>query len=115
MQYSRPMIELVYEIRRRVNSELKPSIKLSNPELLHELREHYLKTNCTIAKTLIKELFSLAGSPWNTLLENSKKKTNKQVTKVYRGQVSLEDAPSTKQGDAPPKKPVKIYRGQIVR
>ena len=115
MQYSRPMIELVYEIRRRVNADLKPSIKLSNPELFNELRDNYHQSNCAVTRALTKELFSLAGAPWNALLEDSDKSAAKQVSKVYRGQVGLEDAPQRKPAGAPRPKPVKIYRGQIVR
>ena len=44
------MIELVYEIRRRVPSELKPGVKLANPELFDELRDFYFKRADAVAK-----------------------------------------------------------------
>ena len=115
MQYSRPMIELVYEIRRRVHADLKPGIKLSNPELFNELTDIYHRISCTVTRTLIKELFALAGDPWDTLLENNQKNAAKQVTKMYRGQVSLEDAPRDDKAGEQKKKPVRIYRGQIIQ
>lgn len=42
VKYDRAMIALLREIRRHVASEVKPSIKLANPDLLYELRDIYL-------------------------------------------------------------------------
>lgn len=112
MQYTRPMIELVYEIRRRVRADLKPSIKMANPELMQELVDHYPSSKDTITRTLIKELLSLAGEPWEHSLEKGERKeTKRQITKVYRGQTSLEAAP---QKDPHTDRPARIYRGQSV-
>jgi len=114
MQYSKPMIDLVYEIRRRVDAGMKPSIKLANPEMLRELVEFYQGCKDTITRTLIKELLTLAGGPWVDQLDArlAKPHVPPQVAKVYRGQVSLENAPS---GDAAkPQKPLRIYRGRVV-
>ena len=115
MQYSKPMIDLVYEIRRRVDAKMKPGIKLANPDMLHELADFHHHCKDTITRTLIKELLSLAGEPWIDQLEEPKPKPNtpKQVTKVYRGQVSLIDSPladTAKESH----RPVRIYRGQVV-
>ena len=114
MQYSKPMIELVYEIRRRVNADLKPSIKLSNPELLNELTDIYHSIDCAVSKALIKELFALAGDPWVELLENNEKNTTRQAAKVYRGQMSLEESGGSTAEDDDKKKPVRIYRGRVI-
>lgn len=114
MQYSKPMIDLVYEIRRRVDAEMKPGIKLANPEMLRELVEFHHGCKDTITRTLIKELLTLAGGPWLDQLDASLAESDvpPQVTKMYRGQVSLENAPS---GDtAKPQKPLRIYRGRVV-
>jgi hypothetical protein len=112
MQYSKPMIELVFEIRRRVPSDLKPGIKLANPELLSELSEYYRSSKDVITKALTKELMALAGEQWLERLENrSAAPGPKQITKVYRGQVTLVDAP-TKDPDGSSAK--RVYRGQIV-
>jgi len=112
MQYTKPMIELVFEIRRRVPADLKPSIKLANPELLDELSEYHAKSRDVITQTLIKELLQKAGSPWDGYLEAEQRDSGpKQVTKVYRGQVSLEDAPDHSKSKGRPKR---MYRGQVI-
>lgn len=135
MQYTKPMIDLVYEIRRRVDANMKPSVKMANPELLKELADYHHHTKDTITKTLIKELLFLAGDPWPHLLDpvipEPVKATEipKQVVKVYRGQTILVDAPRTAEHpnadhpnlhsellikDMAPAKPVRMYRGQPV-
>lgn len=119
MQYTKPMIQLVFEIRRRVPAELKPSVKLANPELLDELVAHYRRSQDVICQTLIKELLHLAGEPWDHALNDAKHDAEvadaaarpRQVTKVYRGQVTLEGA-RTKEDTKP--RPKRIYRGQEV-
>ncbi len=110
MQYTRPMIDLVYEIRRRVDADMKPSVKLANPDVLRELAGYYQRTKDTVTKTLIKELLTLAGDVWESLIRDPAESTPgvRQVVKVYRGQTLLEDSP---QAVAPPPKPVRMYRG----
>lgn len=116
MQYTKPMIDLVYEIRRRIGPDMKPGIKLANPELLKELADYYQNAKDTILKTLIKELLSMAGNEWQSLLmphteATPKVEPPKQIVKVYRGQTILVDAPRP-EGETP--KPVRIYRGNPV-
>ncbi len=113
MQYSKPMIDLVYEIRRRVDAAMKPGVKLANPEMLNELLDYYRDCKDVITKALIKELFFLAGENWLERLEAPPvSESPRQIVKVYRGQVSLEDAPPKTAAEAP--KPKRIYRGQVV-
>ncbi len=120
MQYTKPMIDLVYEIRRRVEPEFKPGVKMANPELLKELADYHHKTKDTITKTLIKELLSLAGEEWSALIQAAPAETPraeppKQVVKVYRGQTILVDAPRPELlAEAAPHKPVRMYRGHPV-
>lgn len=137
MQYTKPMIDLVYEIRRRVDANLKPSVKMANPDVLKELAEYHQHTKDNITKTLIKELLFLAGPTWAALLDpiksNAEKSADhpKQVVKVYRGQTTLVDAhtiptnPAVENGGtvrnellikdiSPPAKPVRMYRGQPI-
>ncbi len=125
MQYTKPMIDLVYEIRRRVEPDMKPGVKMANPELLKELAEYYQSAKDTIIKTLIKELLSLAGDSWLTLIQpapatatktesNHKTELPKQVVKVYRGQTILVDAPRPELLAGAPTKPVRMYRGHPV-
>ncbi|HCS63773.1 MAG TPA: hypothetical protein DIW64_06590 [Cellvibrio sp.] len=132
MQYTKPMIDLVYEIRRRVDANMKPSVKMANPDMLKELADYHHHAKDTITKTLIKELLFLAGDQWHQLLEPTPSDTAKvpdipkQMVKVYRGQTTLVDAPHpAEEGIAmrsellvkdipPPAKPVRMYRGHPV-
>lgn len=118
MQYTKPMIDLVYEIRRRVEPDMKPGVKMANPELLRELADYHRKAKDTITKTLIKELLSLAGAEWHALLQPaatapSPTEPPKQVVKAYRGQTILVDAPRPELLAATPKA-VRMYRGHPV-
>lgn len=113
MQYTKPMIELVFEIRRRVPAELKPSVKLANPELFQELATYFHASRDVISQTLIKELLQMAGDPWDSYLEDKARESGpRQVTKVYRGQVTLEDAPREEESAKPKTK--RVYRGQVI-
>ena len=132
MQYTKPMIDLVYEIRRRVDPDMKPSVKMANPEMLKELAVYHNRTRDTVTKTLIKELLHLAGDDWRQLVEPVKAETPKadempkQVVKVYRGQTTLTEAPHPAEEGMvlrtelltadipPPAKPVRMYRGHPV-
>lgn len=117
MQYTKPMIELVYEIRRRVPSELKPGVKLANPDLFNELISHYQNKGAnTVTKALIKELLSLAGENWVTELENQNSdKGNGHQTKMYRGLISLEKKNTQEAKIARSNQSKKkIYRGQVI-
>ncbi|MFC3115800.1 hypothetical protein [Cellvibrio fontiphilus] len=131
MQYTKPMVDLVYEIRRRVDAAMKPGVKMANPELLKELADYHHHSKDTITKALIKELLFMAGPPWATLLEPAQpdnKDLPRQVVKVYRGQTVLEEAshePAVAEPDvvrseilspiAPAvEKPVRMYRGQPI-
>lgn len=115
MHYTKPMIELVMEIRRRLSAELKPSIKLANPELLAELQQYYPNSCDTITRTLIKELMQLAGDPWITQLKNPNSNSVPGLqAKVYRGQTSLKQSLAQPVSHSTNKRSAKIYRGQTV-
>lgn len=117
MQYTRPMIDLVYEIRRRVDAELKPGIKLANPDMLKELADYYLQSKDTVCKTLIKELLSQAGAEWLELISPSKPAAtpavSRQLVKVYRGQTMLVESP-VEHPPAATDRPLRMYRGAPV-
>ncbi len=111
------MIELVYEIRRTCPSDLKPSVKLANPELFDELRNYYFDSATAVNKALIKELFNLAGGEWAERLDNPTKNHPRQQVKVYRGQTVFEDKAPAKADSADERKnktPKKMYRGRVV-
>lgn len=113
MQYSKPMIDIILELRRRVPSELKPGIKLANPEVLDELIEHYPASSDNVTRALIKELLMMAGDNWlNRLDKPAAIEQAKPQVKVYRGQVSLEEPkpePSSTSG-----RKTRVYRGQVI-
>ncbi len=112
VKYDRAMIDLVREIRRHVHSDLKPSIKLANPDLLYELRDIYRSGNNVIINALIKEMYFKAGPEWMAQLEQEVIEQKEFTVKVYRGHRQLaETAPE--QSTSGEKKP-KMYRGHPV-
>lgn len=124
MQFTKPMIELVFEIRRLVGPGLKPSIKLANPDLFAELEKHYNSGASTVCKALIKELFLLVGEPWNTRIGvtgnpalTTRGAGTRATERLYRGQTQAQEIAAPK---TPPKTPEerkrkqRMYRGQVV-
>jgi len=59
---TKPMIDLIREIRRRSSDDVKDSIKFSNPNIIDELIVLYHQSNDQIFIALIKELCVLAGA-----------------------------------------------------
>ncbi|MFC3149972.1 hypothetical protein ACFOEK_02940 [Litoribrevibacter euphylliae] len=115
MNYTKPMIDLVQEIRRRVPSEHKPDVKLANPELLSELIPIYQKSSDAVLQALLKDLFSKAGGDWMKKLEAGESTDDKYVTKIYRGQVQLIPAANkTESQSVDSDRPKKVYRGRVV-
>lgn len=117
MQYSKPMIDLVMEVRRRVPSAMKPGIKLANPEVLNELADYYPNSRDTVTRALIKELMQLAGEPWERRLQAPESPGPRGQLKVYRGHASLTEKPDTSRdsGSGAREQPLRMYRGQVVR
>lgn len=126
MNYSKAMIDLISEARRRAPSEDKPSIKLANPDVLFELNTLYHNSTDAVLRAIIKETFTLAGGSWPDKLieqeevaedpieEEAQTPGVRYITKVYRGQTQLIEV-RDEQAEAPQKAPTqKIYRGQIV-
>ncbi|MGI9277403.1 MAG: hypothetical protein ACR2PT_21470 [Endozoicomonas sp.] len=115
MNFNKPMIDLVREIRRKVPADDKPGIKLANPDLLSDLIPLYHASSNTVLKVLIRELFNMAGDPWPETLAEREAPKQRFITKVYRGQREVVAADTG--GDEAPKKsrPKRIYRGQVVK
>lgn len=115
MQFTKPMIDLVYEIRRRVDRERKPEVKLANPELLPLLAGLYGEGRMdSVTKALVKELMHLAGENWSSLLQTQPKSADpslRMVSRSYRGVISHEQAAS--RSDNTPRN-ARIYRGALV-
>lgn len=124
VNFTKQMIDLVKEIRRRASGEDKPGIKLANPDLLEELIPVYQHTKDAVTKALIKELFYVAGEGWaerlqapaanastaGSVLDHQPKKT--YITKTYRGQTQLIEVILPDADPAPA--PQRIYRGRPV-
>jgi hypothetical protein len=117
MNYSKAMIDLISEARRRASSEDKPSIKLANPDVLVELNKIYHNSSDTVLKAIIKEAFHLAGEGWPEKLiaevvEIQNDQGPRYITKVYRGQTQLVEV---QQREMPAgQKSQRVYRGQVV-
>ncbi len=121
MQYTKAMVDLIQEARRRAPSEDKPNIKLANPDVLFELLKLYQKSSDAIFKALVKEVFNLAGDPWPDRLDAKPEEKNEvaqnkvpegYVVKVYRGQTVLERRANADKPES--SRPKRMYRGQVV-
>jgi hypothetical protein len=118
MNYSKAMIDLISEARRRASAEDKPSIKLANPDVLSELNKIYHNSTDTVLKAIIKETFYLAGEGWpDKLVEKLEEvistKGPRFITKVYRGQTQLVEV-AADEGIIGKSKTERIYRGRVV-
>lgn len=119
MNYSKAMIDLISESRRRASSEDKPSIKLANPDVLTELNKIYHKSDDTVLKAVIKETFNLAGEGWpeklveSVIEDDESTQGSRYITKVYRGQTQLIEIPPENY-DNKRAKPERLYRGRTV-
>jgi hypothetical protein len=122
MHYTKALVDLIQEARRRAPSEDKPSIKLANPDVLFELLRLYQKSSDAVFKALVKEIFSQAGDPWPARLEKAPKEAGPDevpegyVVKVYRGQRILErrDKSSANADKKETDRPKRMYRGQAI-
>ncbi len=97
--HSKRMLDLMLDIRKIIPSEAKSRIRLSDPNILDLLVEHYQTTKDEIMKVLIEELMLEAGTEWKqklSLANKSKQQerrsearnTSTQPKKIiYRGQV----------------------------
>lgn len=118
MQYTKAMIDLLKEVRRRAPADQKPSIKLANPNVMIEVRRLYFISSDTVFKAIVKELFYLAGSPWDKALkaapEAEPKAQESYITKSYRGVTELlEKAERSHQAPTEQSKK-RVYRGQVI-
>ena len=97
MQYTKPMIDLVFRIRKTSPVHLKPLVKLANPDLLDDLAHHYSELQDSELKDYVSQLMALAGPGWSELLSKKRTSANalnkasrpaprKETGKMYRGQ-----------------------------
>ena len=115
MTFTKAMIDLAKEIRRRAPSELKPTLKMANPDLFDELGKLFHRTDDAVMKALIREICELAGDPWVEVLTTEDSQGQASV-RQYRGitlfeKMSSESGPNEHKSDAVP---TRIYRGRVV-
>lgn len=115
MNYTKSMIDLIKEIRRRADAETKPLIKMANPELLVELKDIFHASSDVISQALIKELFALAGEPWTSALSKPQVPEERQIIKTYRGQTQLVESPmESSKPESQSGASKRVYRGQVI-
>ena len=114
MTFTKAMIDLAKEIRRRAPTEEKPSLKMANPHLFEELAKLFHRTQDAVMKALIKEICQLAGEPWHSILEQHSK-TEDHSIRTYRGQTQLTPKVSAQSPSNAQPKAKRIYRGQVVQ
>lgn len=115
MQYTKPMIDHVFMIRKIVPEAIRAQIKLTNPNLLDLMVDVYREIQDALLRDLIRQLMSMAGPAWLTLLNdhNSDPRPNSSQ-QVYRGQTLPPPAlPPT--ATVSSKGKTVIYRGQTVQ
>ena len=113
MLYSKAMIDLIHEARKRVPAEVKPMIKLANPDLLEEFYNLYQESEDSILKMIISDLFELAGDPWSGILieDNRAEEVEVGSRNLFRFvESTLQPKPSSNRA----KTKQRIYRGQMV-
>lgn len=113
MKFTRPMIDLAKEIRRRAPTEVKASIKMANPELFDELARIYDRSKDTVMKALIKEICSMAEQPWSQK-EFPEPQEQKHSVKDYIAQIAQTSLNKIAETETSSEQPKKIYRGRAV-
>lgn len=122
---TKPMIDLVRELRRHASADLKPAIKLANPELFEEVIHWHRETRSSVAKALIRELLRHAGEEWVQRVDTPAAVTpprsagnadgKRYITRVYRGQTQIVEAAGKPAADQRDKGPtLRVYRGRRV-
>jgi hypothetical protein len=116
MQYTKPMIDQVFQIRKAAPDHLRAQIKLANPELLDVLADIYRSLQDKLLRELIQQLMSMAGPAWLALLESPAPESRPNHSQqIYRGQVRpAAQVPAAKIAAAPTHHKHVIYRGQLV-
>lgn len=135
MKYTKSVIALVFEIRKKVPPQFRDNIKLSNPQLDIEFIGLYKTTDDVIVQALIKEVLLQMGSESIGLISPQTSQTNKtqknkprKKVKIYRGkEIEMDNleaseeppilktlASSKVNEDGQRKKAKRIYRGKVV-
>jgi hypothetical protein len=120
MQYTKSMIDLIFQIRKAAPAPIRPRIKLSSSSLLVTLTEIYSLIDDQSLRMMIFELMSQAGPEWVRRLRANSSEQQPQQLPVLTQQVasssnSAQAAPtpsSDRQEPAEIREKVVIYRGR---
>lgn len=113
MQYSKAMIDLVFQIRKTAPAPVKARIKLTNPDLPATLIDIYKVVDDQPLKILIYEFLNQAGPEWLSGLATARKTVAAEVPVLEDTVRDTTD--TTPARPAPPREhreKVVIYRGQ---
>lgn len=118
MNFNRAMIDLVREIRKQAGADLKPLIRLANPELFSDLVSAFHQSDNVNLKALIQALFDIAEGGWpERIAIQADNASRSGENKVYRGQTSSVGNVNLMPPVALPSSKVtaqKMYRGRPV-
>ena len=118
MLYTKAMIDLLKEARRRAPAEDKPAIKLANPDVMTEVQRLYFKSRDVVFKAIVKELFELAGAPWDQALKipapTAETAKDGYILKSYRGVTQLLERAEQAHQTSPEHSKKRVYRGQVI-
>ena len=111
MHFTKPVIDLIFDIRRIAPLEVRPKIKLSNPKLLVLLIEIYKQYDQASLQLRIKQLITVAEPTLMTMISDQEQQPTKRM---YRGQpiAQSEGERSSVVQNHPGKRTPIIYRGQ---
>jgi len=106
---SKEMIDVMQQLRKRLRSEFNSDIKLSQPDVVHEILKLVNKSKDQKTQLLFADLEDLMGIELRTPVQEKENTTMKTTTRVYRGQV-IEDIQPVVQSSST----ARVYRGHAV-
>lgn len=113
MQYTKSMIDHILQIRKIAPANIRPQIKLANPDLLDELAKMYVDIQDIVIKDLIEQLMAMAGPAWQALLNNHSAPPVNYQQKTYRGNQTKSTPPGPLDSNSKRTSKV-IYRGHVI-
>lgn len=119
MFYSNEMVNLLQQLRSRVQSEFGLRIRLADPDLLSCLGDLGHRSRDPFTRKTIVELMRLAELPYEISPKPRQKSEPTEVAEpaktteiTYRGQKIVKDSTTPQSAQSRPSK--QIYRGQVV-
>ena len=106
---SKEMIDVMQQLRKRLRSEFNADIKLSQPDVIHEILKLVNKSKDQKTQLLFADLEDLMGIELRMPDQEVEAPTIKTSTRIYRGQV-IEDIQPAVQASTT----ARVYRGHAV-